>query len=87
MVQKFARLTASGVVSGLLMLGSTSAAQSAEPAPGKVNCDIKTKTVTVSAAPGFKLSPRGLWVLMEGIGKPPTRLAGPGGVFSAKPEN
>ena len=53
---------------------------------GEVSCDIDTKSVTVTAAPGFKLSPRGLWVLMEGIGKPPTKLAGPDGVYTAKPE-
>jgi hypothetical protein len=35
--------------------------------------------------PEAVLSPRGLWEALEKIEKPPTRLEGPSGVFTAKP--
>ena len=50
-----------------------------------VRCDIPTKTVTLTPASGYRLSPRGLWVMMDEIGKTPTKLAGPSGTFTEKP--
>lgn len=51
-----------------------------------VQCDLKTKSVTVTPAPGKRLSPRGLWEAMEAIGKKPARLVGPSGEFTSKPK-
>lgn len=50
-----------------------------------VRCDIPTKSVTVTPASGYRLSPRGLWVMMDEIGKTPTKLVGPSGTFTKKP--
>lgn len=52
-----------------------------------VQCDIESKTATFFPAVGYRLSPRGLWVSMEEIGKTPVRLEGPSGVFTSKPSS
>lgn len=51
-----------------------------------VQCDIPGKTVTFTPASGYNISPRGVWVSLEGIGKTPLKLVGPKGTFTAKPE-
>ncbi len=51
-----------------------------------VRCDIKTKSVTLTPANGYRLRPRVLWEMMDEIGKTPTKLAGPDGVFTSKPK-
>lgn len=51
-----------------------------------VQCDIKTKTVKVTPQPGYTLSPKGLWTVMDDIGKTPTKLVGPSGTFTSKPK-
>ena len=51
-----------------------------------VRCDIKKQTVTVGPEKGYVLSPRGLWEVMEKLGKPPKKLAGPRGTFRSKPK-
>lgn len=51
-----------------------------------VRCDVESKSVTLRPEKGYRLSPRGLWIAMEKIGKTPVKLAGPGGVFTSKPE-
>ena len=53
----------------------------------KVQCDIKTKRVYILPAQGRVLSPRVLWEAMDEIGKTPTKLAGPSGTFTSKPQN
>ena len=52
---------------------------------GSVRCDIASKTVTLMPASGYRLSPRGLWVMMDEIGKTPRKLVGPSGTFTEKP--
>ncbi len=52
-----------------------------------VQCDVKTKTVTITPERGQRLSPRGLWEAMESIGKTPKLLVGPSGTFAAKPNS
>lgn len=51
-----------------------------------VRCDIKAKTVTMTPASGYRLNSRVLWEMMDEIGKTPTKLAGPDGVFTSKPK-
>ena len=57
------------------------------PDVAKVQCDVKTKRVYVLPAQGRVLSPRVLWEAMDEIGKTPTKLAGPSGTFTSKPQN
>ena len=54
---------------------------------GDVQCELKTKTVTITPERGQRLSPRGLWEAMESIGKSPKLLVGPSGTFTAKPKS
>lgn len=51
-----------------------------------VQCDIKTKTVTVVPRDGKSLSPRTLWEAMAEIGKTPKKLVAPAGSFTSKPQ-
>ncbi len=51
-----------------------------------VQCNLQAQTVTVTPKPEKALSPRGMWEVMESIGKTPSRLAGPSGTFTSKPE-
>lgn len=51
-----------------------------------VQCDIPSKTVTFTPAEGYNISPRGVWVSLEKIGKVPVKLVGPKGTFTTKPE-
>lgn len=55
------------------------------PGVASIQCDMKTKSVTVTHASGKSLSARTLWVAMEEIGKAPKKLAGPEGTFTSKP--
>jgi copper chaperone CopZ len=52
-----------------------------------IQCDIKSKTVKVIPKSGHTLSPKVLWTEMDDIGKTPTKLVGPSGTFTSKPEN
>ena len=51
-----------------------------------VRCDVEKQTVTVGPEKGYTLSPRGLWEVMQNLGKPPKKLAGPHGTFTSKPK-
>lgn len=50
-----------------------------------VRCSIEHQTVTLVPEKGFRLSPRGVWEAMEGIGKPPQKMVCPAGTFTSKP--
>lgn len=52
---------------------------------GNVSCDIDSKSVTVTAAEGYRLRPRGLWIIMDDIGKTPVKLVSPQGTFTSLP--
>lgn len=55
------------------------------PEIATIQCDIKTKTVTVVHRPDKTLSPRVLWDVMAQIGKTPKKMTGPAGTFTAQP--
>ena len=50
-----------------------------------VKCDIERQMVTLVPEKGVGLSPRGVWIAMERIGKTPTKMVCPRGVFTSKP--
>jgi mercuric ion binding protein len=52
-----------------------------------IQCDVKTKTVTVVPESGETLSARTLWEAMEEISKTPRKLVGPSGTFTSKPRS
>lgn len=52
----------------------------------KAEADVKTKVVKVTAKAGHTPSPKALWEAVEKLDKTPTRLDGPGGVFTTKPK-
>lgn len=49
--------------------------------------DIATSLLTVTAKAGQSPSPRALWEAVEKSGYKPTRIEGPGGTFTAKPQS
>jgi copper chaperone CopZ len=51
----------------------------------KAEADVKTKTIKVTPKVGVVPSPKGLWEAVEKSDKTPTRLEGPSGVFTTKP--
>ncbi|AMV20195.1 heavy-metal-associated domain-containing protein [Planctomyces sp. SH-PL14] len=55
------------------------------PGIATVSCDIKTKTVTITPQANATVSSRALWEAMDEIGKTPTKMVSPQGVFTAKP--
>ena len=52
-----------------------------------VKIDVTTGVVVVSPQPKKQLSPRVLWETVEKAGYQPTKIAGPAGVFKAKPKS
>ncbi|KLU01967.1 putative transmembrane region and signal peptide protein [Rhodopirellula islandica] len=52
----------------------------------KVVCSIEKKSVALVAKDGVKLSPKGIWELMESIGKTPKKMITPDGTFTSKPK-
>lgn len=52
-----------------------------------VRADLKTQSLIVTPRPGQALSPRSMWEAAEKSGKTPTRLEGPSGTFTAKPQS
>ena len=50
-----------------------------------VRCSIEHQSVTLIPAEGVRLSPRGVWEAMEGIGKTPKKMICPAGTFTSKP--
>ena len=57
------------------------------PGVGQVFVKLETTTMIVHAKDGQAPSPRGMWEAVERAGYQPTRLQGPGGVFTAKPKS
>jgi Cu+-exporting ATPase len=53
----------------------------------KVQTDVEAKTVTVTPRARVVLAPRALWEAVEKAGKQPTRLEGPSGTFTARPQS
>ena len=53
----------------------------------KVQCSIEKKSVTVIPEQDVRLSPKGVWELMEGIGKTPSKMVTPNGTFTSKPKS
>lgn len=51
----------------------------------KAEADVKSKTIRVTPKAGLVPSPKGLWEAVEKSNKTPTRLEGPSGVFTTKP--
>ncbi len=51
-----------------------------------VQPSVPTKTITVTARPQAVLSPRALWEAVEQAGQQPSKLEGPSGTFTAKPQ-
>ena len=50
-----------------------------------VKCSIEHNTVTVVPEDNIRLSPRGVWAIMEGIGKTPKKMICPLGTYTSKP--
>ena len=50
-----------------------------------VKCSIEHQTVTVVPESGVRLRPQGVWDLMAGIGKTPTKMVCPAGTFTSRP--
>ena len=48
--------------------------------------NVKAKTIAVTEQPRAALSPRALWEAIESSGEKPTRLEGPSGTFTTKPQ-
>ena len=53
----------------------------------KVQTDLQAKKTVVTPKAQTVLSPRALWEAVEKAGKQPTKLEGPGGTFTAKPQS
>ncbi|HJT76950.1 MAG TPA: heavy-metal-associated domain-containing protein [Gemmataceae bacterium] len=52
-----------------------------------VQANVQAKTLTVTPRAQAILSPRDLWEAVEKADKRPTRLQGPSGTFTAKPQS
>ncbi|MBB3206114.1 copper chaperone CopZ [Rhodopirellula rubra] len=52
----------------------------------KVDCSIEKKSVTLVPRDNVRLSPKGIWEIMEGIGKTPKKMVTPDGTFTSKPK-
>ncbi|MCR9210250.1 MAG: heavy-metal-associated domain-containing protein [bacterium] len=52
----------------------------------KVVCSIEKKSVTLVPKDGVKLSPKGIWEIMESIGKTPKKIITPDSTFTSKPK-
>ena len=53
----------------------------------KAEADVKAKTITVTPKPGAVLSPKAVWEAVEQADQVPTKLTGPGGTFTEKPQS
>jgi mercuric ion binding protein len=52
----------------------------------RVQCSIEKQTVTLIPDKGVRLSPKGVWEIMESIGKKPNKMVCPNGTFTSKPK-
>ncbi|GAA4469829.1 heavy-metal-associated domain-containing protein [Novipirellula rosea] len=53
----------------------------------KVQCNIEKQSVTLIPEQHVRLSPKGVWEIMEGIGKVPKLMVTPDGTFTSKPRS
>ncbi len=53
---------------------------------GKVEYNVQARTITVTPKAGESPSPKALWEAVVAGGQDPSKLEGPGGVFTAKPK-
>jgi copper chaperone CopZ len=58
----------------------------AVPGVAKVEADIEAHTLTITPKPGETLSPKALWETCVTSGYDPSKLEGPSGMFTSKPE-
>lgn len=56
------------------------------PEVDSIQCDVKTKTVTIIPKAKATLSPKSLWEALEAAGKTPVKLVTPQGTFTSKPK-
>jgi copper chaperone CopZ len=59
----------------------------AVPGVGTIQTDVPTKIATVTPKGDTSLSPRQLWEAVEKAGKEPSKLEGPSGTFTSKPQS
>ncbi len=52
----------------------------------KVRCSLEKQSVTLIPEPNVRLLPKGVWELMESIGKTPKKMVTPDGPFTSKPK-
>lgn len=52
----------------------------------KVQCSIEKRSVTLIPEQDVRLSPKGVWEIMESIGKTPKKMVTPNGTFTSKPK-
>ncbi len=52
----------------------------------KVRCSLEKQSVTLIPEPNVRLLPKGVWELMESIGKTPKKMVTPDGTFTSKPK-
>ncbi|QDT04992.1 Heavy-metal-associated domain protein [Rubripirellula lacrimiformis] len=52
----------------------------------KLQCSIEKKSVVLTPKPNVRFSPKGVWEIMESIGKTPTKMITPSGTFTSKPK-
>ncbi len=53
----------------------------------KVQCSIEKKAVTVIPEQDVRLSPNGVWELIESIGKTPNKMVTPNRTITSKPKS
>lgn len=52
----------------------------------KVQCSIEDQSVTLIPKKDVQLSPKGVWEIMDSIGKTPKKMVTPSGTFTSKPK-
>lgn len=57
------------------------------PGVGEIQTDVKVRKAVIKPKPQMTLSPRALWEALEQIHKEPSKLEGPSGTFTAKPQS
>jgi len=57
------------------------------PGVAKAEADVKAKTITLTPKAGAVLSPKAVWEAVEQEDEVPTKLTGPSGTFTKKPQS
>lgn len=58
----------------------------AVPGVGTVQANVQSRILLVTPRPQTAISPRQIWEAIEAAGKNPTKLQGPNGTFTTKPQ-